>query len=189
MLKELLITIGWIDILMGCIVLRCFYIGFTKGFVVEFFKFLGMVFASFITLHYYFKIAQLLQPLISIPFVYCELVAFILIWLVCVFVFKIIRDGLMVFIKMEAHPIVHKAGGGVISLARASLICSLTFSLLFVSGNRFLIRSSRSSFSGFYLIELCPKIYWSGYDNFVGKIFPKDKKNKEVFFFRYKTEK
>jgi len=173
---------------MGCIALRCLYIGVTKGFVVEFFKLMGMVFASVVTLHYYIKIAQFLHPIIPIPFVYNEMIAFLFVWFVTVLIFKIIRDGLMILINIEAHPIINKAGGTAVSLIRAALVCSLTFSFIFVTGNKFLIKSARSSVSGYYLVELCPRIYWTTYSNFIEKLFPKDKKNRDVYYFRYKAK-
>ena len=53
MLMDFLQKINWLDIVSLAICVRAVFIGVKKGFVVEFFKSLGILFSVFITLHYF----------------------------------------------------------------------------------------------------------------------------------------
>ena len=180
MISDILNDLNWIDILMGCIVLRCIYIGATRGLVVEFFKLLGAFFATFINLHYCNKLAKFLESTLSIPPEVNRILGFVFLWLAVFVLFKIISEGWQLILKTEAHPVVNKWGGIVIAIPRAALVCSLTFTLIFISNNELLVRMSRSSLTGYYLIPLSSYIYEVVYEKIVVKLFPKEEENKKI---------
>ena len=180
MMSDIFADLNWVDILMGCIVLRCIYVGVTKGLVVEFFKFLGAFFTTFISLHYCDKFAKFLESALSTPAEVNKLLGFVFLWLLVFVFFKIISEGWQLILKTEAHPLVNKWGGIVMAIPRAALVCSLTFILIFIANNELLVRMARSSLSGYYLIPLSPYIYEVAYDKIVAKLFPKEEKNKKI---------
>ena len=188
MFSEILVNLNWIDILMGCIFVRCVFIGATNGLVIELFKLLGMLFASFTTLHYYVRFARFLHQTLAVHAVVNILLSYVLLWLFVVLIFKIFRDGWMIVLKTEAHASINKWGGFFFGLIRGVLVCGLTFQLLFVSDNKYLMKNAKTSMSGFYLMDLSPGIYGGFFDNFISKIFPQEGKNEEVFKLKFKKD-
>lgn len=186
---DILSSFNFIDIIVGLVIIRCVYAGATAGLVVEFFKLVGMFFAAFITLHYFSAVAQLLERLIGLPLNMVELVAFVGIWILVVFIFKVIRDGWMVVIKTEAQEAFNRWGGAITGIFRGLLVASMTILVLFLAGNQYVIRSVNASFSGFYLTDFAPAVYQSCYDDFVGKLFPKEKKNLRAMTIRSAGQK
>ena len=53
MLTHLIKSINWIDVALAFLFIRMIFIGVKNGFISEFFKFLGVVTAVFVSLHYY----------------------------------------------------------------------------------------------------------------------------------------
>ena len=187
MFSKILSNLNWIDIVLVVIVLRVIYIGLKQGFVIEFFKLLGTFVASFIILHYYSAFGQVIHVYAFIPQAVQHAIAFLLLWFLVVLIFKFIRDGWMLLFKGEAHPAIHKWGGFSFAVLRAALICGLTFLLIFMSGNSYLIKTAKQSYLSPYLADISPKIYGICFDNFVGKLFPNERKN--VMVFPAKTKK
>jgi uncharacterized membrane protein required for colicin V production len=177
MISDILSNINFIDILMALIIIRCIYSGATNGLVIEFFKLVGMIFATFITLHYFSAFGELLARLLPIPLHYMELISFLALWMVVVLVFKVIRDGWMLIIKTEAQEAFNKIGGALTGVFRGLLVCGMTVLVFFLSSNHYVIKSTNSSFSGSYLSSFSTGIYESCFDNVIGKFFPEEKKN------------
>jgi len=182
MLGEIISKINPVDVIIALIFLRCLYIGLHRGFVVEFFKLLGMILATFITLHYYSHFAYLLGPLVFIPYETAELLSFCLLWLFIVVIFKVVREGWMIMINPEEKiSVVQKIGGIVVAIPRAFLICGMAFLLVFSSRNFELSDSAHKSFCGFYLMDISPQIYNTIYEGLIKKVFPNEAKNSSVF--------
>ena len=177
MTTDILSNINFIDAVMGLIIIRCIYSGATAGLVIEFFKLLGTIFATFITLHYFTAFAEFLTRMVSFPSNVAELIAFVVLWMIVVLIFKVVRDGWMLLIKTEAQESFNKAGGALTGIFRGVLVVGLTTLLLLLAGNKYLIKSIKTSFSGMYLSHFSISVYESCYDNFVNKFFPKEKKN------------
>ena len=180
MINNILSDLNWVDILMGCIILRCIYMGARKGLVAEFFQLIGAFFATFIILHYYIKFANFLHYALSTPADFNELVGFILLWLIVFVIFKIVCEGWMFILKGEPHTLINKWGGVLLAIPRAALVCSLTFVLLFIANNKLLVKMSRSSLTGYYLIPLSAYVYETAYEKMVVKVFPAEEKNEKV---------
>lgn len=176
MFNEILSRVNWVDLLVGGIAIFCVYNGIIKGGVVEFFKVLGMLFSTFLALHYYGQLAEILHHLIVLPMRISEPVAFVLIWGLVVLAFKFIRDGLTVMIKSEGSGWIHKTGGALLGLVRAVLIGGLTMALFFVTNDDILIKFAQKSYSGLRLAHLSLNVYDRGYD-MISLLFPGEKKS------------
>src|SRR3990167_1771635 len=90
MATDILSSFNFVDVILGLIIIRCVYSGATAGLVIEFFKLLGMLFATFIALHYFTAFAEFLNRLVSIPLNFSEMIAFLGLWFLVVLIFKII---------------------------------------------------------------------------------------------------
>ena len=180
MLREILANVNGIDVVMGCIILRSLFIGYFTGFVVELFKIVGMLLATFVTLHYYTEATGLLEQKFIASSAFNQPIAFILLWFLVVLVLKFIRDGVLLLMKVEAHSVLDRWSGVFLAAGRAALICGLFFSLIVVSGNKPLIKSAKKAFLGFYLLDISPQVYNGIFDGLVIKFFPEEQKNERV---------
>jgi uncharacterized membrane protein required for colicin V production len=190
MIQDILLNFNWIDAVIIACILRSAFVGATRGLIVEFFKFLGMVFATIITLHFYSQ----LGTFVTLPRFFSpkltECLAFLLIWLVVVLIFKFIREGWSLIHKSEEISGVSKILGGILAIFRGMLIGGMIFVLIFVSQNKMLMKSSRQSFISLYLLELSPRFYNKAFDSVICKFFPDEKINNKVFaLFEKKTSK
>ncbi|MDP2652710.1 MAG: CvpA family protein [Candidatus Omnitrophota bacterium] len=181
MIEPFLSAINWIDILVLGILARCIYAGGTYGFIVEFFKFLGMLMATFITLHYYTGFAAFLQGIMFISWEMPVVIAYGILWGGVVLIFKIIRDGWLILFKTETHPVLNKWGGAFLGGIRSIMVCGMMFLAFLLSEHPYLSRTAKASLSGFYLVDFSPSVYNFCYEKSVAKIFSTEKKNEAAF--------
>ena len=181
MFSDILKTINWVDVLIFVISIRIIYIGIKNGFVIEFFKWVGVLFSIFITFHYYSELARLLKSRLPISEAIAQSLCFGLLWLLVFLIFKLIREGMMLMLKMEAHPLLDKWGGLLVSFLRSILIGSLALVFLQVLGVEYITKNVKKSFVNSYLFDISPKVYEAWYDGFVDKFFPSEKLNLSVF--------
>lgn len=171
-------NLNWVDVLIIIIIIRCLYVGANRGLVIEFFKFLGMIFAVFITQHFYVRCAAVLP---FIPESFGEPLAFILLWFFVILVFHLIRNGWMLICKNEESPFLGKLMGACLSVIRGVLIGGMIALLLFVSGNRFLVKSARQAFVYPDVVSVPVRFYSVTFEAVVHRLFPEEKKNDAVF--------
>ncbi len=172
---------NWIDILMVCIVVRIIFIGLKRGFATESFKLFGCVFAIFVSIHYYYGIAQLLHKKVFLPERIAEVIVFVCLLFIVVFVFKLLREGALLLFKIEPHPAVERWGGLIVAALRSLVVCSIFLLLFSITRVEYLKTNSKKSITGKYLMDLSPKIYRYSFNNVFKKVFPKEKYNKRVF--------
>ena len=178
---DILKNINWVDILIGAISIRIIYIGTKNGFIVEFFKWIGVLFSIFITFHYYSNLAKILQSRLPISGSIAQSLCFVLLWSLVFLMFKLIREGMMLMLKIQAHSLLDKWGGLLVSILRSILIGSLVLVFLQVLGVEYITKNVRKSFLNDYLFDIAPKVYEVSYDGFVDKFFPSEKLNLAVF--------
>jgi uncharacterized membrane protein required for colicin V production len=181
MLMDFFKGLNWIDIFLAGIFVRVVFIGIKKGFVVEFFKCLGIFFAIFLTLHYYSLVANLLASQLSVfePTA-VRIFVFLAFWCLIVFAFKLIRDGMMALFSVQPHPYIDKWVAAALATVRGLLVCSMTFFVLLLSLNPVILKLSESSFSKFVVGHLAGDVYSGFYWGAVIKFFPQEPMNAEV---------
>ena len=178
---EIVNSLNWVDIFMGVILIRAIYIGIRRGFVIEILKLIGVLFAIFISLHYYSGISTFLQNKVHLPKAPADFFSYGFLWAVVILIFKFIREGLTILFKVEAHSAFDKWGGLVLSLVRGLFLCSLMVLFLRLSTIEYLTRNLERSLSASRLVSLAPRFYEACYDNFISKFFPSEELNKSVF--------
>jgi len=182
MLKEILGSVNPVDILIFGIFIRIIWIGAVKGLMVEFFKFFGILFATFVTLHYFTRLAQYLQHVAALQKTLTYVLAFGIIWLLMAVIFKIVREGWMLMINPEGkNPFWQRIGGGLLAVFRAVLISGMAFMMIFASGNQYLAKKAGDSWTGFYFMDVSPQVYKGIFNGLIGRFFPDEEINKVVF--------
>jgi len=184
MLTDVLGKVNWIDVFMGCALLRCIFKGTQQGFIVEFFKLLGIFFSTFITLHYYVAFGIVLRNYLWLPEFLLDQAGFLVLWLIVIVAFKVIRDGWLIWLKEEQITRVSRLIGGLIAILRGVLVIGLLFVYIHLTGNAFLIKTSQKSFSHRYMGDISPQLYGALFNQFIAPVFPDEKKNDKVFKLR-----
>ncbi len=181
MFENFITNINWVDIVLIVIIVRGMYIGFKSSFAVELFKLLGALASIFVTLHYFLGVGKFLHETLAFKANFTDLLAFVLLWIPIVFVFKLIRDGIFLIFKIKAGSEVDGGLGLIVAGVRSIFICSLTLMLLYVSREAYLVKQAQRSVIGQYVENWAPEFYKFSFKNICGNFFPEEKINQKVF--------
>lgn len=182
-LLETFMKINPFDVLSALFFARIFYIGFRKGALVEFFKFLGVFSATFVTLHYYLRFADFLSRFIALPNIRLELLAFLLLWLIVVLIFKIFQEGFLLILGKR-----EEKGPELVWLAlilaslRGLLVCGLLFLALLLTGQKLISNIVQDAKSAPLLRQISVKVYQNIFDIAVKNLFPAEEYQTPGFY-------
>jgi membrane protein required for colicin V production len=172
---------NWVDIFVVIIFIRICYVSLKSGFPVELFKFLGVVLAIYLSLHYYTSSADFIDARIKkVPLEFSNLFSFAVLAILGNLIFVLLRSIFYRFIHMEAVPQLNKWGGFILGIARGILVISLLTFILVMSNIGYLKRSVANSYSGEYFLRVAPNIYSGLWNNLISKFMTKEKFNKAV---------
>jgi uncharacterized membrane protein required for colicin V production len=185
MANDIISHINWVDLFVLIILLRGCYIAVQTGFIVEFFKLLGLVLAVFFSFHYYTPLVDLLKKKAGLgsimPLAFADFLSFIFI---CGGVYLIIvaaRKSILGLFKVEAPSLVNKWGSLVLGIFRSMLLAGLVIFILVISSVDYLKNCAVGSFSGKKFFKV-PVAVYSGLWNGVGsKFLPNEHFNKTVY--------
>ena len=172
MLTHLIKSINWVDAALAFLFIRMIFVGVKNGFICEFFKFLGVVAAVFVSLHYYSFLAAWAAVKTNISWDYWGLAVCTGLWFAVLFFFKLFRDGMLALFKVETnHQGFNKYAAGVVTVARGILVCSLTIFLILLTYNGPLTRLALHSYSYKIAGRAAVNTYSFLYKNLVDKLF------------------
>lgn len=181
MLMDFIKSFNWVDILLVCVCVRAIFVGFKTGFITEFFKATGLIFAIFVTLHYFSTLTVLFAAqvkLFELPTV--AILMFLALWAATTYIFKLIREGLMMVFSIQAHPAVDKWGGAFLSSLRGVVVASMVFYVILLSYNPDVIRVAQDSLARQVVSYLPTGIYTGIFNGFVVKFVPGEKISNEA---------
>lgn len=176
--------INWIDILVVILILRIGYIALKKGLAVEFFKILGTISATYLSLHYYINLSDFIQNRIGLKSISSDFLnafSFSGLAILGYLIFMVLQKIFSRFVKMEAAPELNKWGGFILGIARAFLFTSLVIFILVISGVNYFKRSIKDSYSGRSLYKVAPLTYRSLWNGFFSKFMTNEKLNEAIF--------
>ncbi len=179
MLKSLLSLINWVDLIVLSILLRTICLGWKRGFIKELLRFLGLIFTTFITLHFMPKLGQFLNHYFSVTVSYQNCIAYLFLWLMGHYTFLIIRDGLSLIFKIHIKSRLDNIAGLLLGSMRGLLIGGLMVILVYISGIKPLVQEAKQSTWGKFLGFLSLGIYFSS-QAMVHTIFPQEGPNKSI---------
>lgn len=184
MLSGIIKQFNWVDIFVVIILFRIGYIAIKNGLPVELFKLLGTLFATFLALHYYTGLADLMSVhlgLRKIPVAFFAFFYFLVLTILGYLIFVFFSNVFCRFIKMEATPKLNKGGGFILGIARGILVVSLVMFILVISSLDYFKNSVKDAYSGKLLFKVAPAIYSGLYNGIVSKFIPATKFNTAVW--------
>lgn len=185
MLPEILSQLNWVDFLIVIIMIRIIYVSSKTGFVIEFFKLLGVIFAIYLSFHYYIITANILKQHVSnienyIPLEFFDSLVFILVLGLGYAAFAVIRGALCHLIKMEAVPMLSRWGAVILSVARGILFSSAIIFILAISTIKYFDNSAKESYTGKRLFNAAIGTYGFIWNNFLSKFMSSENYNEQI---------
>jgi len=153
------------------------------GLAVEFFKLLGVISATYFSLHYYTSLSDLIQRWFipkEMPLEFMDLLVFIILAVGGYLVFAILRSSFYRFMKLEASPKLSQFGGLILGAARLFFTVGLLIYVLMISGVKYLNQSVKHSYLGSRSILISTNTYGWLWGNIIAKFSPKEKFNPAV---------
>jgi uncharacterized membrane protein required for colicin V production len=172
MLTHLIKSINWIDAALFFLFIRMIFVGVKNGFISEFFKFLGVVVAVFVSLHFYSFLASWVAMKTKFSWDYWDLVIFSGLWFAVSIFFKFLRNGILILFKVETtHQGFDKYAAGIVAVGRGILVCSLTIFFILLTHISPLTRMTFHSYSYKIAGRAAVSTYSFLYNHLVDKLF------------------
>ncbi len=178
--ENVLTSLNWLDLLMILVIIGIIYLGAVSGFVVELFKIFGICFATVVSLHFYVRAAEFLNGFIALPSQLGEIASFIIIAVVIILLFRLVGQGWLLILKVEAKAGFSQWGGGCVAFLSSLLICGLLFFGMLLIENETLNKFVKQSVTGHYLFDLSPNVYKTSYEKLIVPFFPDEALNQKA---------
>lgn len=184
MIWEIVKQFNWVDLVVLSLLCWIIYFAAKNGFITEVFKLLGIIFAVYISFHYYTALSDLIKswlPVEAFPTDYLDFLVFLPLVVLSYLVFVLFRNVVMNFVKVETVPTVSKWGGFILGITRGVLTVSLVIYLFAISCIPYLTTSAQKSFLGKKLFNVAVGTYSGIWDGLISKFVLKEKINNTVF--------
>lgn len=182
MLMELFRQFNFLDIVILIILFRICYIAVVMGLPVEFFKLLGVLCATYLSLHYYTGLSEIIRrfSLKNMPLEFMAFLIFLILAAAGYLIFVALRSIFYRFMKMEALPKINQIGGFILGLARGFFTIGLVVYALAISSVDYLALSVKHSYLGSRAFSIAPQAYGWLWDNLFSKYSLNEKPNPVV---------
>ena len=170
-------TFNLIDVTLGCILILSLIVSRGLSFIKELIKFIGVLLATIITLHYYIPFGEYLKFKQLIPEPLNYLMAFIISIAFIVLVFALLSEGWILIIKFELPSSIEKVASWIFSFLRTYFVFGLIYVALLVTGGT-VEREARNSYSQVILGSASVWVY-QGFFSGVVKFFSPDEVARE----------
>lgn len=181
-LGETVTKFNWVDIVTICLILITSYRGSQKGFLAEMFKFLAVVFAIYVSLHYFSRVSDsLLSHFKSLDVVFSDFVCFVTLAVLSYLAIALLREVFSHFVKVEAVSLLERWGGLASGFIRGLLLASMLLIILYLSTIAYLKGSVKKSYLGSQLVLTDVKVYEFLFNGIVSKFAQSEKLNKDIY--------
>ena len=180
MIFDIFKQINFLDIFIVILLFRICYIATKMGMTIEIFKFLGVIFATYISLHYYVNLSDIIQRSLlprGIPLEFIDYLIFLVLALTGYIAFVAIRGIFYRFIKLETVPLINKFGGLLLGVLRGFFVVGLLVFTLSISNISYLSRSVKHSYLGNRAFMISPNTYSWLWNNIFSKFSTHEKYN------------
>jgi uncharacterized membrane protein required for colicin V production len=178
--ENILTSFNWLDLLMVIVMIGAVLRGTVQGFVGELFKLLGLICATIFALHFYVRAAEAFRRSFLLSVKFGEVLSFVLISVLVILIFKLIREGWLLILKVDTKSSFSQWLGGFVAIFNALLICGLLFFFISLFKNDALNIFAEKSVKGVYLRDLSPRIYKASYHGALYKFFPDEVINEKA---------
>ncbi len=142
---------NFLDVIIIIISVRICYIAFKMGLAVEFFKLSGVILATYISLHYYTGLSDIIQRrfiLKGISLEFMDFLVFIILAAGGYLAFVFSRSIFYRYMRLEAAPKISQFGGLILGVARLFFTIGLLVYILMISSVTYLNESVKYSYLG-----------------------------------------
>jgi len=174
---------NFLDIIIMIIAVRICYIAFQMGLAVEFFKLLGVISATYVSLHYYTGLSDTIQRWFipkEMPLEFINLPVFVILAAGGYLGFVILRGIFYRYLRLEAAPKISQFGGLVLGAARLFFTIGLLTYILLISGVKYLNQSIKHSYLGSRSTMISTNTYGWLWSSIISKFSSKEKFNPAV---------
>lgn len=178
---EIVKQFNWVDVLVISLLIRAAYIGIRQGFVVEVFKLGGVVFAAYFALHYYSLLGNFLATKTPISQINSYVFFYILLSCAIIGIFALIRQSLLMVIKIETIDLLARWGGLIFGVLRGILTASIICVFFVILNNDYLKTSVRQSYAASRVVKAAPSVYSFILNNLVAKFNTESEQNRVLF--------
>jgi uncharacterized membrane protein required for colicin V production len=183
MIMNILAQLNFLDIFFLIIVFRICYVAVKTGLAIEFFKFSGVLFATYVSLHYYTTLSDIIQRRFFYKYMPLEFMDFLIFLILAgagYLGFVVLRSIFYHFIKLETVPRISQFGGFIFGLARGFLVIGLLAYILIISSVSYLSSAVKHSYSGVRACSISPGTYDWLWSSVFSKFSPQEKFNPTV---------
>jgi len=174
---------NFLDFIILIVLFRICYIAAKMGISVEIFKFCGALFSTYLGLHYYTSISDLIQRRFlpkEMPLEFMDFIVFILLITLGYLSFVFLRSVLSRFMQLNAIPRINQILGLFLGVGRAFLFIGLLCFTLVISSINYLSSSVKHSYLGSRAFVISPQTYGWLWNNIFSKFSTQEKFNPTV---------
>jgi len=183
MIPGMLAKFNFLDFIILIVLFRICYIAAKMGLSVEIFKFSGVVFSTYIALHYYTTLSNIIQRRFLpdvMPLEFMDFIIFLLLIILGYLCFVGLRSILSRFIQLNAVPKINQCLGLILGIGRGFLVISLISFTLVISSITYLSSSVKHSYLGSRTFVILPQTYGWLWNNISSKFSAQEKFNPTV---------
>ncbi|MCX5693841.1 MAG: CvpA family protein [Candidatus Omnitrophica bacterium] len=183
MLIDFFSRLNFLDFIILIVLFRICYIAAKMGFSIEIFKLSGVIFSTYIALHYYTPLSDLIQRRFlpkAMPLEFMDFIVFLLLIIFGYLFFVLLRSILFRFIQLNAIPRINQFIGLFLGFGRGFLVIGLISFTLGISSVSYLVRSVQSSYLGSKAFSISPNTYSWLWGNIFSKFSAHEKFNPTV---------
>jgi uncharacterized membrane protein required for colicin V production len=183
MILDTMSQFNFLDFIILIVLFRICYIAAKMGLSVEIFKLLGVIFATFIALHYYTTISDLIQRRLfpkAMPLEFIDFIVFLLLIIAVYLGFVALRSILFRFVQLNAIPKINQFAGLILGIGRGFLVIGLLSFALVISSVTYLSSAVKHSYLGSRAFAISPQTYNWLWSNIFSKFSPREKFNPTV---------
>jgi len=158
---DILTKLNWVDILVIIVMLRTSYVAFQDGLSHEIPSLIGAYICLVFSLAYYKNIASsIYYNFAKIPIDLLNLTAFIFLFFVIGFIFRILKSILDKIVKVSWNPLIEKFGGLLAGIIKGGLVVSAILIVMVLTPLSYLKMSiMEKSLTGMYFLRIGPGVY------------------------------
>ena len=183
MIAEILAQFNFLDFIILIVLFRICYIAAKMGLSIEIFKLSGVIFSTYIALHYYTTISDLVQRRFfpkAMPLEFMDFIIFVLLIIVGYLCFVGLRSILFRFVQLNAIPRINQFVGLVLGIVRGFLVVGLLTFTLAISSVNYFISSVKHSYLAGKVFAISPQTYDWLWNNIFSKFSAQEKFNSTV---------
>ncbi|MDP2927223.1 MAG: CvpA family protein [Candidatus Omnitrophota bacterium] len=183
MILGLLAQFNFLDFIILIVLFRICYIAAKMGLSVEIFKLSGVIFSTYIALHYYTTLSDLIQRRFlpkAMPLEFMDFIVFLLLIIVGYLCFVGLRSILFRFIQLNAIPKINQFSGLILGIGRGFLVVGLVSFTLVISSVTYLRSSVKHSYLASKAFAISPQTYNWLWSNIFSKFSAQEKFNSTV---------